>query len=795
MKLNIYQILKGKKLITTTALCTAMMTGLLAQNPQTHSCGNDIIKLGEQYPDFWQAYEAFENNWNQAKNELDFSSMERSATGAYIIPVVVHVLHEGGSENIARSQVTSMITALNTFYSMEAPNLSTISGFPAFDTVVPYFNGNDTCFISGPGSQMLTRFEFRLATKDPQGNCSDGIVRVYTEKTNDALTSNATKFKSMSSWDRSKYLNIWSVTTIESSGGNTTLGFAQFPFAFGGQFPLTSTDGVTLIHQRIGTSGTASGGNGATAVHEVGHWLGLFHIWGDAECGSDGIDDTPIHFGPNYSGPGCFSLPKTATCYTDTNSTDTAINQLNLLMRYQVGEMWMNCMDYTDDNCMSMFSEQQYLKMNVTMETIDFRGSLSTTANNLATGTDDASQSSPCDAAPIADLWSTDGSGNYIQMKLICAGQDLTMRDGTFNTSTPGNPTTTRVWDFPGGTPSTSTTATQLVTYNTPGTYDVTITSTNSVGTSTKTRDNYVHVSSTTADESNYVYYEDFEYATSLYEQGKWIIINQGINSGNKWEQATNTGYMSSKCIVMRNDPVAGSWNDNNIIYEKDFLISPSYDLTTISGEKLYFKFAGARRSAMPWSYNPDQLRVYASTNCGETWSLRPIKIDNVSRSIISGDTLYSAGMFTDGFVPTNPSQWNEGEIDLATFTSATNFRVMFEWTSGGPISNDFYIDQINISNSTSIGIDDPSGETEYEIYPNPVTSTSQIYFTTDNEAKVKVDILDITGRVVFTVHSGNMAAGEHFLEIQNEDFNSAGVYLVRLNVNGKISTKKIIVE
>lgn len=787
MKLNIYQILKGKKLFASVALCSAMVSGIFAQTPHNHQCGNDIIKLGEQYPDFWQAYEAFENTWNQAKNEINYSSLERSATGAYIIPVVVHVLHKGGSENISRSQINTLITSLNTFYSMEAPNLSTISGFPAFDTVVPYFNGNDTCFVSGPGSQMLTRFEFRLATKDPQGNCSDGIVRVYTEKTDDAITSNGTKFKSMSSWDRSKYLNVWSVSNIESSGGNTTLGFAQFPFAFGGQFPLTSTDGVTLIHQRIGTNGTAAGGNGATAVHEVGHWLGLFHIWGDEECGSDGIDDTPIHFGPNYSDPGCFPLPKTATCYTDTNSTDTAINQFNLMMRYQVGEMWMNCMDYTDDNCMSMFSEGQYRKMNVTMETVEFRGSLSTSTNLLGTGTDDASQSAVCGAAPIADLWSTDGSSNYIKMKLICAGADLTMRDGTFNTSNPGNPTTTRVWDFPGGTPSTSTTATQLVAYNTPGTYDVTVTSTNSVGTSTKTRNNYVHVSSNTADESNYVYYDDFEYATSLYEQGKWIVINQGINSTNQWEQATNTGYMSSKCMVMK--------NEDNIIYEKDFLISPSYDLTTISGEKLYFKYAGARRSAMPWSYNPDQLRVYASTNCGETWSLRPIKIDGVTRSIISGDTLYSAGMFTSGFVPTNPSQWNEGEIDLASFTSATNFRVMFEWTSGGPIANDFYIDQLMISNSTSIGIDDPSGSTEYAIYPNPVTSTSQVYFTLADDSKVKVDVLDITGRVVLNVYAGDMNAGEHYLEIHNDDFSAAGVYLVRLNVNGKISTKKIIVE
>ncbi len=765
----------------------AFCSQAFAQTPDHYNkCGNDIHKLAEQYPGFWEAYLQFENNWKEQSQHLDLREMERAVSGKYTIPVVVHVLHIGGTENISRAQIVSQITALNTLFAMESPGLAALSlpppNFPAFDSVVPYFNGGDTAYISGPGSQMLNRFEFRLATKDPLGNCTDGIVRVYTEKAEDA--ENSTMFKQLSGWDRSKYFNLWIVKNFPDP---SLLGYAQFPFAFGGQFPLTSTDGVALIHTRMGTTGTASGQSGATPTHEAGHWLGLFHIWGDEECGSDGIDDTPIHFGENFSGPGCFPLPKTATCITDTNTTDSALNAQNLVLRYQVGEQWMNFMDYSDENCQWMFSEGQYRKMNVTMEMVAFRGSLSDPANVIATGTDDASQSSLCSAPPVADLWSTDGATNYIKFKLICAGQSLTMRDGTYNNSNPGNSATTRVWDFPGGSPGTSTTAAPVVTYANPGDYDVTITSTNAEGVSTKTRDNYVHVTSNTADESNYVYYEDFEYSTSLYEQGKWMVIDQGIDPANKWEQVTNTGYMSSKCMKME--------NGNNIIYEKDFLISASYDLTTISGEKLYFKYAGARLSAMPWAYNNDQLRVYVSTNCGENWSLRPIKIDGVTRSIISGDTLYTAGLFPSGFVPTDASQWNEGEVDLASFTSSTNFRVMFEWTSGGPYGNDFYIDQINITNSTSIGVEDELAETDYAIYPNPVNSTSQIYFKLSEDSKVTVDVVDITGRVIKEIFSGNMNAGDQFLELHNADFNAAGIYMVRLNVNGAVATKKVIIE
>ena len=297
------------------------------------------------------------------------SSFERTASGKYIIPVVVHILHIGGTENISSSQIKSQITAFNTLFAMESPSLSLLSSFPAFDTLVPYFNGDDTCYVSGVGSQMLNRVEFRLATKDPMGNCTDGIVRVYTEKCEGV--TDETKFKQYSYWDRAKYFNNW---VVKSFSDPSVLGYAQFPFAFGGEFPLTSTDGITLSHYIYGTSGTAAGQTGATPVHEAGHWLGLFHLWGDQDCGSDGVDDTPISLNETFSSAACFPLPKTATCYTDTNTTDSALNAENLNKRNNIGEMWMNFMDYANHSCQSMFSEGQYARINSVMGTVAFRG-------------------------------------------------------------------------------------------------------------------------------------------------------------------------------------------------------------------------------------------------------------------------------------------------------------------------------------------------------------------------------------------------------------------------------------
>ena len=422
------------------------------------------------------------------------------------------------------------------------------------------------------------------------------------------------------------------------------------------------------------------------------------------------------------------------------------------------------------------------------METVAFRGSLSSPTNITNSGTSDAAQSTPCHAAPIADLWSRDGSNDFVIKKLICAGGDITFRDGTYNLSNPGSVAHTRAWDLPGATPSTSTTANPLVVYNTPGDYTATLTSTNTDGTSTKTWTDYIHVSPTIADDSKYVYYDDFEYSTSYYEAGKWINLNQGIDPANGWEQATNTGYMSSKCMVMR--------NADNIIYEQDFLISPSFDMTTMTNEKLYFKFAGARKSAMPWAIQKDKLQVYFSTNCGENWTIRNINVDGVNRSYLSGDTLYTAGLVTGDFVPTSAAQWNEGVVDIASpYNSASNLRIMFVWTSGGPFGNDFYIDQVNISNSTAIGIDENENQIDCSVYPNPVTGISQVYFKLVEDSKVRVEVLDIAGRTVLQLFSGDLPMGEQYLELDKSNFQAGGVYMVQITVNGVVTTKKVIVE
>lgn len=263
----------------------------------------------------------YESRLNQIENEIQDYIKNNPQQGRAVIniPVVVHVVYKTTAQNISTAQIQSQINILNQdFRKLNAD----VSGVPtAFQSYVA------DCQIN-----------FCLASRDPNGAATTGIVRKSTTKSSFS-TNNYVKYTSKggsNAWDRNKYLNIW---ICNLSGG--VLGYAQFP---GG---TAATDGVVLGYQYVGNTGTAvyPFNKGRTATHEVGHWFNLRHIWGDdgTSCtGSDLVTDTPNQADENY---GCPSFP-TISCSNGPN-----------------GEMYMNYMDYTDDRCMFMFTNGQSSRM------------------------------------------------------------------------------------------------------------------------------------------------------------------------------------------------------------------------------------------------------------------------------------------------------------------------------------------------------------------------------------------------------------------------------------------------
>lgn len=263
-----------------------------------------------------------------AKEISDRNEITKRRTQVVVtIPVVVHVIHSneaiGTGTNISDAQIQSQIDALNEdFRLMNADSLMPSHPFWPYTADV--------------------QIEFCLARQTPGGQPSTGIERLFggLDWTMDDCNN---ILKPQTIWDASRFLNLWSV---DWGGSNENLlGYAQFP---GGP---ASTDGVVIGYKYFGSTGTVTApfDYGRTATHEIGHWFGLFHIWGDNVCGDDLISDTPPQERDNSN---CPSFPHNAfnSCGSDAN-----------------GEMYMNYMDYVNDRCMVMFTYEQAVRMNSTL--------------------------------------------------------------------------------------------------------------------------------------------------------------------------------------------------------------------------------------------------------------------------------------------------------------------------------------------------------------------------------------------------------------------------------------------
>lgn len=254
--------------------------------------------------------------------ELFINNPVKAVNGVVTIPVVVHVLYNNSSENISDAQVLSQISVLNDDFRRTNSDA-------------------DNTWSQAADSEI----EFCMATKDPNGNATNGITRTSTSVSSFGLNDEM-KYASSGgkdAWPTGDYLNLW-VCDITSG----YLGYAQFPGS-----GSAATDGVVIDYMYYGTTGTATApfDLGRTATHEVGHWLNLRHIWGDGACGVDDfVSDTPTSDAANY---GC------ATGHSSCGSTD----------------MVQNYMDYSDDACMNLFTGGQKDRMRALFDG-GFRASL-----------------------------------------------------------------------------------------------------------------------------------------------------------------------------------------------------------------------------------------------------------------------------------------------------------------------------------------------------------------------------------------------------------------------------------
>lgn len=384
----------------------------------TFKCGTmkvyyNTIKLDADFATRQQELEAFTANY--------IKHLKSGENTVIKIPVVVHVIYLNQQMNISNAVVQSQIDVLNKdFRRLNADTINTPAPFRPL--------GADS------------KIEFELAKRDPLGNPSIGITRTQTNVETFYMENNYVKFAAHGGhdiWDRNKYLNIW----VCNLGDH--YGYSQFP---GGD---STTDGEVIRYTAFGTTGNVLDPiykKGRITVHEIGHWFNLRHIWGDAFCGSDSVDDTPKQ--QEYNFP-CPNFPH-ISCNNGPN-----------------GDMFMNYMDYTVDDCMNIFTTGQSHRMNAALYSV--RSGLLNSEGCV-----------PVSGVPIAHFRS-DKMINTI-------GQSINFFDAS------GGIPTSWQWTFDGGNPPTSNQQNPSVTYQNAGLYTVKLKISNSYGTDSVSYTNYVKI-------------------------------------------------------------------------------------------------------------------------------------------------------------------------------------------------------------------------------------------------------------------------------------------------------------
>lgn len=513
-------------------------------------CGSNKYRdqLFEIHPSMKVADSVYQAEFQVAYEAYMKSLSNGAERASYIIPVVVHVVHLNGPENISDAQIYDAIRILNEDFAAMNSDISQV--VPSFTSVVG--NGD---------------VEFRLATKDPNGNCHKGITRTYSNNTYDTgptwtghpiVEDVAAQH---GTWIQQKYMNVFICIDPDGAAGYTLTPNSGLN--------NTMYGGILLRHGYMGSIGTGNYQLARALTHEVGHWLNLSHTWGPnnnpgnaASCSDDdGVSDTPNTIG-----------------WTSCNTAGNTCNSLDNVQNY---------MEYS--YCSRMFTAGQVARMHTALNDNEGgRNNLHTASNLNATGT--ANLNPPfCQADFEADIYT------------ICEGESVDFSDLSFHNANNWS------WTFTGGTPSTSSDQNPTgIVYSNSGTYSVTLTAGDGTSSDTETKTALITV--LPADALSAPVTEGFESITSVPDNN--FEVENPENDGT-WEITTSAAALGSKSVKITN-----SSSDAGTI---DGLISNTYDLSGFTGITMSFDHAFARRD----NNDVDKLSVYVSNDCGKTWSVR----------------------------------------------------------------------------------------------------------------------------------------------------------------------------
>jgi PKD repeat protein len=745
-------------LILSTLMCLLTSKAFNQETPiMMYPADHFIIqKAVASDSNLFNAYRHYEDLQKQLIEDLRSNPPKQTDTlinGKRIIPVVFHVIHKTGAENISDAQIQDAVERLNIDYNLQ--NADTADTYHLFKARAA------DCQI-----------EFRLAKIDPHGNCTDGINRIYDPGTNYAYFHTMTKY----AWAPSKYLNIFVVNFIYPEGmtlpdGAFIGGMSPFPPSNPLSQALTGgdtlADGVLIRHDCIGSIGTAQNMGGMpinalnrTFTHETGHYFNLYHTFQNlmlglipsaSGChsffapGGDEVDDTPQVDVPNQNTSlNCIVPGSVNSCPNDPEP-----------------DMVENYMDYQFGYCQNIYTVGQKARINATL--MSDRQLLWSHQNLIATGVLDTNT---IVCAPKADF--------YPSRQMICAGSSVQFNDYSYRGTVDNHQ-----WSFPGGTPSTSQDSNPTVTYNTPGAYPVTLLVSNAAGSDSITKQSIIRVYDQSLSTPT-PHTESFE-TISIQD---FVIVN---DTGSTWQITNNAAYTGSKSLFLNNfdGNVGGSYTE---------ITTPAYDFTNFSVPPLpalRFRLAYAGKISPATMLTPadtayDHLRVFVSKDCGATWS------EKYNRK---GPALGTTTPTNTAFTPTSQSQWRQETVIVTGdggYAGHPNVKFKFVFYSNN--GNNIYIDDLFID-YTNASIEDLQDYYKINVYPNPTKNQSNIDFHLHQPEFVRVEMIDLIGKTVLMKDFGTLNSGNHTLSLDLSSISNPGMYFMKIEIGKNSLTQKIIIS
>ena len=687
-------------------------------------------QLLAENPKYDEQRNAFEENLQRI---LTSGKVQPNTQSVITIPTVVHIVYNTTAQNITDNQVLSQILVVNQDYGRTNPDANqTPSAFAAV--------------------AANTGIQFCLAQRDPNGNPTTGIERRQTTVTSFS-TNNAVKHYSQGGldiWDPTRYMNIW-VCNL----GSGLLGYGEFPTG-----SPTTTFGVVILYSAFGSNFTSYGtfsdigspyDRGRTTTHEFSHCFNLYHIWGDdgtACTGTDYCADTPNQAGATTT---CYNFPHTDACTPSGN-----------------GIMFMNYMDYSYDNCLNLFTQNQSTRMNAVLNSAPY--------NALATSNGCQPVNLSNNDAGVLSITTPNGTictATFTPVVVLKNYGANALTSCLIKYKIDNNALTTYSWS--GNLASNATTSVTLNSMTTTnGAHTFTALTSNPNANTDSQPSNDQTTSNFTASITGTALPYSYGFEPTTWPPAGWTTSNP--DGGITWVRTTAAAKTGAASAYMDN------FTYQTGVGQKDDMILLPLNLTTQTNPVLTFQVAYTYyQQTNPAQNFTDSLRVLISNNCGQTWTSMYYKGGvNLSTATPVPNT-------NNAFVPT-ASQWRMETISLAPYASYTNAMIMFRSLS--QYGDELYIDDINIQAST--GINSLDLNSEISLFPNP--SNGMVYVNTSlpSAENIEIRIFDMLGRTMGYLKQNDVTSNTFSFDLSDK---MNGVYFVEIKANGESITKKLVLN